>query len=61
MPLTLEAESMQIVKWWVDASFAVHPDMKSNTGAVMILGKGGICDTSTRQRNNKSYMWDRTK
>ena len=52
MPLTLEAESMQIVKWWVDASFAVHPDMKSHTGAVMTLGKGLIYGTSTRQRIN---------
>ena len=52
MPLTLEAESMQIVKWWVDASFAVHTDMKSHTGAVMTLGKGGIYGTSTRQRIN---------
>ena len=48
MPLTLEAESMQIVKWWVDASFAVNPEMKSHTGAVMTLGKGGIYGTSTR-------------
>ena len=52
MPLTLEAESMQIVKWWVDALFAVQPDMKSHTGAVMTLGKGGIYGTSTRQRIN---------
>ena len=52
MPLTLEAESMQIVKWWVDASFVVNPDMKSHTEAVMTLGKGGIYGTSTRQRIN---------
>jgi hypothetical protein len=31
MPLRLEAESLQIAKWWVDASYAVHPDMKSHT------------------------------
>jgi hypothetical protein len=38
--LTLEADCVQIVRWWVDASFAVHPDMKSHTGGVMSLGKG---------------------
>jgi Reverse transcriptase (RNA-dependent DNA polymerase)/Zinc knuckle len=52
MPLRLEAESLKIAKWWVDASYAVHPDMKSHTGGVLSLGKGGIYGTSTRQRIN---------
>jgi hypothetical protein len=30
MPLTLEADDVQIIKWWADASFAVHPDMRSH-------------------------------
>ena len=52
MPLTLEAENLQLVKWWVDASFAVHDDMKSHTGGAMSLGKGVIYGTSTRQKIN---------
>ena len=52
MPLVLEADDMQIIKWWVDASFAVHPDMRSHTGGVMTLGKGAIYGTSTRQKIN---------
>ena len=52
MPLTLEAENLQLVKWWVDASFAVHEDMKSHTGGAMSLGKGVIYGTSTRQKIN---------
>jgi hypothetical protein len=52
MPLTLEADSLNVVKWWVDASFAVHPDMKSHTGATMTLGKGMPYSTSTRQKLN---------
>ena len=52
MPLTLEADECNIVKWWVDASFAVHPDMRSHTGGVMMLGKGAIYGTSTRQKLN---------
>ena len=39
MPLTLEADNMQIIKWWIDASFAVHSNMKSHTGGAMTLGK----------------------
>jgi hypothetical protein len=52
MPLTLEASNMSIIKWWVDASYAVHPDMKSHTGGAMSLGKGTIYNTSTRQKLN---------
>jgi hypothetical protein len=52
MPLMLEADECNIVKWWVDASFAVHPDMRSHTGGVMMLGKGAIYGTSTRQKLN---------
>ena len=52
MPLTLEANNMHVIKWWVDASFAVHPDMKSHTGGVMTLGKGATYATTTRQKIN---------
>jgi hypothetical protein len=52
MPLTLEANNMSIIKWWVDTSYAVHPDMKSHTGGTISLGKGTIYNTSTRQKLN---------
>jgi hypothetical protein len=50
--LTLEADNLHILKWWVDGSFAVHPDMKSHTGATMSLGKGSVYSTSVRQKLN---------
>jgi hypothetical protein len=50
--LTLEADNVSVVKWWVDASYAVHADMRSHTGATMSLGKGAIYGTSTRQKLN---------
>jgi Reverse transcriptase (RNA-dependent DNA polymerase) len=50
--LTLEANNLQIVKWWVDASFAVHQNMRSHTGGVLSLGKGAIYSISTRQKLN---------
>jgi hypothetical protein len=31
--LTLCADNLREVKWYVDASFAVHPDFKSHTGS----------------------------
>ena len=52
MPLILEADDTHVVKWWVDASFAIHHDMKSHTGGAMMMGKGAIYATSTRQKLN---------
>jgi hypothetical protein len=52
MPLILEANDMSLVKWSVDASFAVHPDMRSHTGGAMTLGKGTVYGMSTRQKIN---------
>ena len=50
--LNLSAESLSVVKWYVDASFAVHPDFKSHTGAVMTMGKGAIQSLSRKQKLN---------
>jgi hypothetical protein len=48
--LTLEADNLQVIKWWIDASFAVHRDMRSHTGGTMSLGKGSVYSTSVRQK-----------
>jgi hypothetical protein len=50
MPLVLSADGSGKVKWYVDASFVVHPDMKSHTGGTMTLGKGSVYSTSTKQK-----------
>jgi hypothetical protein len=52
LALTLEGDDAQIVKWWVDASFAVHTDMKSHTKGTLSLGKGSVYSASTRQKLN---------
>ncbi|KAG7373109.1 reverse transcriptase RNA-dependent DNA polymerase [Nitzschia inconspicua] len=52
LPLVLEASSISNIRWWVDASYAVHPDMRSHTGATMTLGKGSVYSMSTRQKIN---------
>lgn len=50
--LTLEANNVHMIKWWVDASFDAHKDMTSHTGAVMSLGKGAFHSTSKKQKLN---------
>ena len=47
MPLTLEANKLYVIKWWVDALYAVHLDMRSHTGGTLSLGKSVIFGTST--------------
>ncbi|GKY97397.1 hypothetical protein MPSEU_000698200 [Mayamaea pseudoterrestris] len=50
MVLTLKADQSGIVQWWVDASYAVHPDMKGHTGGTMTLGQGSVYSTSAKQK-----------
>jgi hypothetical protein len=50
--LTLSATSLHNVRWWVDASYAVHPDIKSHTGGAMSLRRGVIYGTSKPQKLN---------
>jgi len=52
LPLTLEADGTNVIKTWVDASFVVHHDMRSQTGRVITLGRGAMYSTSTRQKLN---------
>eukprot|EP00957_Ditylum_brightwellii_P182045 13868973-Ditylum_brightwellii.AAC.1 len=50
--LTLEDDDSQTLTWHIDASFAMHTDMKSHTGATFKLGKGAISSNSTKQKVN---------
>jgi hypothetical protein len=50
--LTLRADGTGRIKWHVDASFAVHIDMRSHTGATMTMGEGAISSISRKQGMN---------
>ena len=50
--LTLSIDNLRVIKWYVDVSFAVHPDFKSHTGATMVMGSGGIISMSRKQKLN---------
>lgn len=50
--LTLEADGGHVVKWWIDAAFAVHGDMRSQSGTAMSLGKGMVYSSTTKQKLN---------
>ena len=44
--LTLSAEQLNILKWFVDAAYAVHADFKSHTGTTMTMGQCSIMSMS---------------
>jgi hypothetical protein len=50
--LTLEADDCQTLTWYVDAAFAVHVDIRSQTGAIFTLGKGAIISDALKQKIN---------
>jgi len=46
--LTIEADDNP--QWWVNSSYAVHPDMKSHKGVLMSIGKGCTYMASSKQK-----------
>ena len=49
-------KGISTIKWHIDASFAVHPDLRSHTGATMRFsgGKGCPISNSSKQKLNTS-------
>jgi hypothetical protein len=55
LPLRIGADSLNQFATWVDASFAIHPDMRSHTGGVISFGRGGLlCKSKKQNINTKS-------
>ena len=55
--LTLEMGDKCLLKWYLDAAFATHNDLRSHTGGTMIMGYGGVINISTKQKlNTKSSI-----
>ena len=50
--ITLYADSSNVTKWWADAAYGVHHNMRSHTGGTMTLGKGSIYNCSTKKKLN---------
>jgi hypothetical protein len=50
--LFLAADDLHVVKWYVDASFAVHGDFRSHTGGAMTYSTGVPISVSSKQKLN---------
>jgi hypothetical protein len=52
LKLTLSADSLSILRWYVDASHQIHDDCKGHTGALLLLGAGAVISSSNKQKLN---------
>ncbi len=52
MPLVLGATSGGVLHWYVDAAFAVHPNMRGHSGGALTLGIGFPISSSSKQKLN---------
>jgi hypothetical protein len=52
MPLIMSANGSVIMKWRVNASFVVHPNMRDHSGGGLSLGRGFQIVSSTKQKLN---------
>jgi hypothetical protein len=50
--LRLQADNLNIVKWWIDASYAVHKDMRCHTGGVRLMVLGAANSSSQKLKLN---------
>jgi hypothetical protein len=50
LTLTVGADDLGKIHTWVDASYAVHPDMRSHTGGVISMGTGVVINRSSKQK-----------
>jgi hypothetical protein len=50
--LTIGADNLTNMDTWIDASYAVHYDMKSHTGGAISLGRGAVMSKSLKHKLN---------
>ena len=58
LTLILSIDKSGNIKWYVDAAFLVHKDMRSHTGGFMTMGKGGTYVQSSKQNINTNSSTD---
>ncbi len=52
MKLTLVVDNLHTLRWWVDASYRAHSDLKGHTNMMMSLGEGTTMSFSWGQKLN---------
>ena len=58
LPLILSINKSGNIKWYVDAAFAIHKDVRSHTGCFMTTVTGGGYVQSIKQKLNTKSSTD---
>ena len=59
LPLILQVDGVNVIEWWMDASYAAHNVIQVHTGGTMAMGKDGrglIISISKRQKINTKSL-----
>ena len=52
----MKADSLSMIRWWVDESYEVHWDCKGHTGARMLMGKGAAVNIPRKHKLNTGNL-----
>jgi hypothetical protein len=52
LKLTLLADSLSILHWYIDASHQTHDDCQGHTGAIFTFGTGAVTSSSNKHKLN---------
>ena len=59
LALTLKADNLHLLKWWINGVFATHNDMQSHPGRAMSLGQG--CDHGSVHKEKVEHFYSSNK
>ena len=48
----MKADSLSMIRWWVDASYGVNWDCKGQTGVMMSIGNGTLVNIARKHKLN---------
>ena len=53
MKIHMKADSLIMIRWWIDDSYGLHWDCKGHTGEMISMGKGALVNITRKHRLNK--------
>ena len=52
MKIDMKADSLSMIRWWVDAPYGLHWCCKGHMGAMMSMGKGALVNIARNHKLN---------